>query len=439
MRTFVHNRDRFLSDDICLYKDQKNYGIKYASLHEDISAEICIIGAGFTGLATAYHLIKAGQKNVALVERHRVGWGASGRNSGQIIPGFNKDIRETAAAYGEDKAAALYKATLDAVATIKQIFIEIEQETSFKSGLIIAATSEKKADDLAEYKSFLEKIGCGENLALKNAGETKDAIGSEFYVGGLVDLNGGHFNSLKYLNLLAKYLVSKGLKIFENTPALKINKQADYIEVETPEGVVTAQKIVLAGDAYQGWLFPETRKKYILARTSMFAIQPLRPNVAETVLSCNYACFEWRRLLNYFAKTEDNRLIFGGGDTALFKNKQEERHTFEKLYQEMVCIFPQLKNAYVTHWWGGYLGLTATQMPEVGGLEDRIYYAFGYSGHGVVPTHMCGKIIADMIVHKDAKNIMAELKAKVIPGAGHYDSAIASLGLFWQKLQDMFS
>ena len=129
----------------------------------------------------------------------------------------------------------------------------------------------------------------------------------------------------------------------------------------------------------------------------MFAIQPLRPNVAETVLSCNYACFEWRRLLNYFAKTEDNRLIFGGGDTALFKNKQEERHTFEKLYQEMVCIFPQLKNAYVTHWWGGYLGLTATQMPEVGGLEDRIYYAFGYSGHGLALSVLAGKLISEYL------------------------------------------
>jgi gamma-glutamylputrescine oxidase len=437
MRTFFHTRDRFLSDDSCLYKDQKNYGVKYASLHEDISTEICIIGGGFTGLITAYHLIKAGQKDVTLVERHRVGWGASGRSSGQILPGFNKGvIKDIANMYGEEKAAALYRATLDAVATIKQIFTEIEEETNFVSGIIIAAPSQKRSDDLAAYKEYLEKIGCGENLSLKNKEETRDAIGSELYVGGLIDLNGGHFNPLKYLNLLAKYLVSKGLNIYENTPALKIDKQDSAIEIETPAAIITAQKIVLAGDAYQGWLFPETRKKYVLARTSMLATQPLRPNVADTILSCNHACFEWQHLLHYFAKTKDNRLIFGGGDGSLFKNKKEEHRAFESLYKEMVHVFPQLKNAFVTHWWGGYLGVTVNQTPEVGGIEDRIYYAFGYSGHGVLPTHMCAKIIADMIVHKDAVNIMAEMKAKTIPGAGYHDNVLVSLGLLWEKFQD---
>ncbi|MFA5592795.1 MAG: FAD-binding oxidoreductase [Micavibrio sp.] len=439
MAVFINPRDRFLTDDLCLYRDLPHHKTDYPALEENAKADICVIGGGFTGVLSACYLAQAGF-DVILLERHRIGWGASGRNSGQAIPGFNWDIRGIAARHGEELAAQAYKATLDALLDLKSHVLKSGIACDWQPGLVMAGKTEKSVKDLEDYKETVKRL-CGHHLEMIDAARMEQMLGTGTYRGGLLDDEAGRFNPLKYVNGMADMAVKAGVRIYEETPALSLEKTAGgKVSINTPRGTVTCAKTILAGDAYQGWLMPDLRAKYVLLRTSMLATRRFTDDEYAQTIPADKAVFEWRSLLNYFTKTADGRLIFGGGDAPLSRSEAERRRAFTAIVRSMEEIFPHLKAIHITHWWGGYFSVTRDQVPEIGCIDNAFYYAFGYSGHGVVPSHMAARLMAEMIIRKEESPAFVKaMKAPPIPGAGRCDGLLVRCALQWYRVKDMFS
>ena len=442
MPTFINPRDRFPTDDLCLYRDKLKENRNYPNLDKDKKTQICVIGAGFTGLLSAYYLKQYGF-DVTVVERHRVGWGASGRNSGQVIPGYNQDIRVIARKYGVDIAKASYQATVEALGEIRRLIEKQNIDCDFKPGLTITATDKKSNDDLGDHIDFLrEKVGYKTDFI--DASETAKDIGTTLYEGAMRDDFAGCFNPLKYITSIASICAEMGVEIFEETPALSMKKTASgKMEITTPKATITADQVIAAGDAYQGRLLPNLRKKYVLLRTSMLATEVLSDDIYDQILPSNHAVFEWQNLTNYYTKTADKRLIFGGGDAPLTRNKTEEEKAFKSVYGEMIKLFPSLQNIHITHWWGGYFSATLNELPQIGCLDDKIHYALGFCGHGVVPTHMSARLMAariagDTNLSQENPDFAKAFRTGNIPFAGKYDHHLVGLGMIWHKIKDMF-
>jgi gamma-glutamylputrescine oxidase len=305
-------------------------------------------------------------------------------------------------------------------------------------------------EDEEDYINFVS-THCNHKMWLADKPETQRRLGTDVYAGSMVDDDAGSMNPLAYLNHMASEIVKEGVTIYEETPAIEIRRESDgNCVIVTPNANIRAEQIVSAGDAYQGWLMPKLRSKYVLLRTSMLATAVLPDDIYAEIIPSNTAAYEWCGIFNYFNKSSDGRLIFGGGDSPLTGTPKEKRKAFNKIYDNMCDIFPKLQNVHVTHWWSGYFSVTQKLAPEIGRLNGFIYYAIGYSGHGIVPSHMAAHTIAEAIVadRKSGKHTMppvAEtsvltiLEANNIPGAGHYDQLLGRMGLFWEQIKDRFT
>jgi gamma-glutamylputrescine oxidase len=435
MKSFTNPRDRLPSDDICLYKDQNDLVVRYPRLSGDVKTDVCVIGGGFTGLVTALNLARRGV-NVTLIERHRMGWGASGRNSGQIIPGFNMNARDLERIYGDETAIESYKATLRAMQFIKDTVASRKIDCSLRPGLIMAAPSDAACRDLQDYQAYLKNVSDCQTDYL-DSGRAAKALGTTAYKGGLHNSHAARFNPYQYILGLSAYAAEEGAHLHEETPAVRI-ECGEKVTVHTPNGTITANKVLLAGGAYLGNLVPALRRKYLLLRTSMIATDPLDQDIYDRIIPADTAVFEWRHLLSYYQKINDNRLIFGGGDSPLFSSKKGETRTFSKIVKRMETIFPELEGCHISHWWGGYMDVTRHQIPEIGHKDEKLYYAFGYSGHGVVPSHMVGDILAAMMSGgREVPNFVKHFHAPDIPFAGQNDALLARLGILWYRLRDV--
>lgn len=434
---FANPRDRALSDDISLYRDQQTTQHRYPPLTQSADTDICIVGAGFTGLMTAKYLREKGY-NVIVIERHRVGWGASGRCAGFLIPSFNKDIRQVIGKIGLDAATTYYKATVAAMEELKTRIHAENIPAEYTGGQIIPACTPWAAHDLSDYRTFI-RDNCDYQMFYLDKMATQNALGTSLYHGALVDENAGRMNPLAYVTHLGESLHKAGVTLHEETPALSVRYEAGKVVVTTPQGDVTAKKLVAAGDAYQGWLLPELRRKYILMRTSMLATSVLPQDILDSVIPAGKAVFEWRTVLNYYTKTHDGRLVFGGGDSTLSRSDAQRNKQFKNLARSMTRLFPQLNESYIGHYWSGYISSTIGQTPNFGTIGDKIYYAGSYAGHGIVPSHMAGRVLAEAIDGNDAMlKLLQTLHEKDIPGAGHMDNGIVALALCWHKLKDRF-
>lgn len=432
---FVDPRDRQPSDDLSLYRDLQNAPRRYERLAGDLDVDACIIGAGNTGLMTAKYLLEQGL-SVAILERHRIGWGASGRCAGFLIPGFNRDVRVIADKFGLDVATTAYNATLIAMNEMQHRIVQEKIPCDYTPGTIIAACSSYGLNDLKDYTGFLS-AHCGHDFPMHGREETAALMGTDAYEGMAIDNKGGRFSPLAYLTHLAGRIADAGGRVFEESPALAVEWDARGVLVKTPYGDVRAKKLILSGDAYQGWLVPQLRRKYILLRTSMLATSVLPHELYDRILPASMAVYEWKTTLNYYTKTQDGRLIFGGGDAALSRSETERNKHFRYLQKSMGKLFPELNESYVSHYWSGYISTNILQLPYIGSLDDRVFYAGGYAGHGIVPSHMAARCIADAIAGDGRMmDVMRKLDGGEVPGAGRFDNEMAKLGLAYYKFMD---
>jgi gamma-glutamylputrescine oxidase len=401
------------------------------SLAGDITSDICVIGAGFTGLSTAIHLAESGFK-VTVLEGSRVGFGASGRNGGQIVHSYSRDIDFIEKNYGKEVGAQMGAMAFEGGSIIRRLVKQYNINCGLKEGGLFAACTEKQLREMEGKKALWEAHGHTQ-LEMLDATTIKNHVGSDRYVGGLMDHSGGHFHPLNLVQGEAEALESLGGVIYEDSKVVKVVEGAKA-KVITANGSVTADFVVVAGNAYLDDLIPKLQSKAIPCGTQIITTEPLSKAQQEQLLPKDNCVEDCNYLLDYFRLSQDGRLIYGGGVTY---GAREPSRIESKIRPNMLKTFPQLKDVKVDFAWTGNFLLTLMRLPQVGRIGSNIYYSQGYSGHGLTCTHLAGKVLSDAIQGQAKRfDVFASLPQYPFPGGRTLRVPLTALGAAFYNLRD---
>lgn len=400
-------------------------------LHGEITADICVIGAGYTGLSTAIHLAENGFK-VIVLEASRTGFGASGRNGGQIVHSYSRDIDFIEKHYGEKTGQEMGKMAFEGGKILRRFVKDYAIRCDLKQGGIFAACNKKQLGELEAKKLLWESHGHKE-LELLSASETQNYIGSDRYHGALLDRSGGHFHPLNLVLGEAAALESLGGKIYEASEVTKV-EEGSKVKIHTATGRVTADFAVVAGNAYLGGLIPRLQSKAMPCGTQVITTEPLPQAQQKELLPYEQCVEDCNYLLDYYRLSGDGRLIYGGGVTY---GAREPGKIESLIVPKMLKTFPQLKGTRVDFAWTGNFLLTLMRLPQFGRIGNNIYYAQGYSGHGVTCSHLAGKVLSDAIQSQAERfDIFAGLPQYPFPGGRAFRIPYTAMGAWYYTLRD---
>lgn len=395
-----------------LYADTVNTK-PYPSLTEHVSADVCVIGAGYTGLSTALHCAQQGF-SVVVVDAHRVGWGASGRNGGQLGSGFNMAQSELTKNLGSTRAQALWSMAESAKATIHKLCKAHDIDIEYQPGIISACHRQRYVDAAHKYCDALANEYQYDQLEPLSKDQLNQYIDSPAYHGGVLDHGAGHINPLKLAYGLALIASKYGVDIYEQSQVLSIKTASNGDKlVFTESGSVKAAHVVLACNGYSSGFNKDVKQRVMPINNFIVATEPLGDG-ATALLPERHAVFDSRFVVNYFRLTKDNRLLFGGGETYGYQFPKDIRRVVSK---PLLQVFPQLRGIHFEYAWGGTLAITRSRLPYIAKLDDKTYSSGGYSGHGVALAVESGKAIAHAI-GGDATtfNVLKNLPCARFPG-----------------------
>ncbi|MDN0074852.1 FAD-binding oxidoreductase [Crenobacter sp. SG2303] len=394
-------------------------------------ADVCVIGAGFTGLSTALHLAEQGY-SVIVLEAARVGWGASGRNGGQIVNSYSRDMDVIERWHGKATADALGGMAFEGGRIIRERVAKYGIQCDLKDGNIFAALTHKQLKELEDKKALWERYG-HTRLELVDATGIRRHVGTDRYVGGLIDHSGGHIHPLNLVLGEAAAFESLGGKIFEQSAVTKIT-EGKTVKVHTAAGEVSARFLVVAGNAYLGDLVPKLAEKSLPCGTQVLTTEPLPESLTRELLPTDMCVEDCNYLLDYYRLTADNRLLYGGGTVYGARDPGE----IEQLIRpKMLKTFPQLAKVKVQFGWTGNFSLTLSRLPQAGKLADNIYYSQGCSGHGVTYTHLAGRLLSEAIAGKPERlKAFAGLPHFPFPGGRLLRVPMLTAGAWYYGVRD---
>lgn len=402
-----------------------------SALQEDLTADVCIIGAGYTGMSTAIHLAESGLK-VIVLEGERVGFGASGRNGGQIVHSYSRDIDFIEKHYGKQVGAQMGAMAFEGGKIIRRLVDQYKIDCDLKDGGIFAACNPKQLKELESKKALWEAHG-HKDLELLDEKDIQNYVGTERYSGGLLDKSGGHFHPLNLVQGEAKAFESLGGQIFEDSKVIKV-EEGEPAKVFTEKGSVTANFVVVAGNAYLGNLIPKLASKAMPCGTQIITTEPLTEAQQKELLPKDNCVEDCNYLLDYFRLSGDGRLIYGGGVTY---GAREPGRIESKIVPNMLKTFPQLKGVKIDYAWTGNFLLTLMRLPQVGRIGSNIYYSQGYSGHGLTCTHLCGKVLSDAIQGQyERYDVFSGLPQYPFPGGRMFRVPFTAIGAAYYNLVD---
>ncbi len=413
------------------YAATANMDLACPTLEGDVEADVCVIGGGFSGVATALELAERGV-SVVLLEANKIGWGASGRNGGQVLEGWSGE--DALASQIGDEAARFFERTRYRGHDI--IERRIEQygiECDYVRGGLTVALNSMQMRGLQKTVDQFDTETHGDILAMLNKDELSQHLGSPLFCGGMIDHRSAHCHPLNLCLGEAKAAIDLGVRVFENSPALSIEEGA-LNKVSTEHGRVIAAKVILAGNAHHK-LFPKKFSSYMLpAQTYVIATEQLSDDMASSLLPTNKAVCDARWVLDYFRMSADKRMLFGGECT--YNNRTIE-NAETVLGPRMRKVFPQLEDVRVEYQWGGTIGIPVNRIPMIGRISDRIFYAQGYSGHGVNCTHMAGEILANAALGDTAQIEMFERARHIfVPASQWAGGPLLALGMSYFRFRD---
>ena len=400
-------------------------------LQGDVHADVCVIGAGYTGLSTALFLAEAGLQ-VVVLEAVKVGFGASGRNGGQLVNSYSRDIDTVAQQVDANAAKLIGDMAFEGNRIIRERIARYNIACDLKNGGVFAAFNDKQMHHLEAQQKLWASYGY-DKVELLDQAQLRAIVHTDQYVGGSIDHGGGHMHSLNLALGEAAAIESHGGKIYEHSAVTKIERGASPI-VHTAQGRVLAKKVVVAGNAYLGNLVPELSAKSMpcgsqVVTTEVLSddmVQDLIPN-GECVEDCNY-------LLDYYRITGDNRLLYGGG---VVYGARDPSNVEALIRPKMLKTFPQLKDVKIDFAWTGNFLLTVSRLPQVGILNEHIYYSQGCSGHGITYTHLAGKVLSEAILGRPERmNAFAQLPHYPFPGGRMFSVPFSAIGAAWYSLRD---
>jgi gamma-glutamylputrescine oxidase len=401
------------------------------ALAGDVSADICVIGGGFTGLSAAVACAEAGL-DVVLLEAEQVGFGASGRNGGQMIPGFNMAGDDLVKLVGEDIGHQLYRLAVSARDRVQARIERHSIDCDLRHGHFHLAAKKRDFVHLEEEAAFSEKmLGAGEAILVPPAdiGQYVDVSG---YHGGIYVPKGGHLHPLKYVRGLAKAAASAGARIFENSRVVSVT-DGDSAVVRTVSGSVTAPTVFLACDAEMADIAPSAGRYTMPVLNYIIATEPLDAERAKALIPSGAAVSDSRFVLNYFRLSVDNRLLFAGGEKYSPKPPRDIA-AFVRPY--MLKLFPQLAGARIDYAWGGAVGITVNRLPHVG-RSGNLLFAHGYSGQGVLLTALVGELVAELL-KGDSRNfdLFDKIPHHAFPGGRLLRSPTYVAGMLYSAMMD---
>ncbi len=406
----------------------------YPGLDGDTGAQVCVIGGGYTGLSAALNLAERGF-SVVVLEARRVGWGASGRNGGQICTGYSSGNEKIETWLGRDDARKLFELSEEGKAIIRERVARHGIDCDLTWGYFHGAGKRRQLNDLrADRESLARDYGYPHTRLVENPQEVGEFIETPAYLGGLYDSGAGHLHPLNYCLGLARAAVAAGVRIFEGTAALAIEKGVK-VRVRTPRGQVSADFLVLAGNAYLDRLEPEVQSKIMPVGTYIAATEPLEENRAESLIKNDIAVADCNFVLNYFRLSRDRRLLFGGrvSYSALMPPNLPNA-----MRRKMLQVFPSLADVRFDYTWGGFVAITMERTPHLGRLGGNIYFAQGFSGQGVAFTGVAGKILAEAIAGQAGRlDLLARLPHTTFPGGRLFRTPTLALAMLWFRLRDM--
>lgn len=405
----------------------------YGPLNGPVSADVLIVGGGFTGLQAAYHLAASG-KDVVLIEGARFGDGASGRNGGQLGTGQRAWVEEIEADFGKDGARAQFAVAERAKAHLLAFAEAHGIDADFRPGQISAAHKQAYVKDYREHVKIMTEEHGYEGLRFLDREALAEALGSTRYHGGTHDAGTGHINPLKYVVGLARAAAKAGARLHETTRARAIASSGGTVTVTTDAGTITAGRALIACNAYIAGLEPVTSAHVMPIRSFIGATVPLGDD--SPVIPGGESVDDSRFVVRYFRKSADGRLLFGGREAYTSDNPDD---ISSHIRRQIVEIYPGLADVEITHAWGGSVGITLSRRPFVREVMTNVTSIGGFSGHGVMLSNYCGKLYADFVNGgSDDLEVMRNLKVGPFPGGDRLRKPLLFLALTWFSLRDRF-
>jgi gamma-glutamylputrescine oxidase len=404
----------------------------HATLSGPINADVCVIGAGYTGLSAALHLAQSGAK-VAVLEADTVGFAASGRNGGQIHTGHRKTQAYLETWLGKIHARELWDLCEESKAAVRLLVRAHSIDCDLKNGLVIAAHNRAAIADLARETEHLSKHYGYAAARMLDRDETERVLGTRAYPAARMDLGGGHLHPLNYARGLASAAARAGARIFEHSRVVTFDEDRAGVHARCRHGTVRAGRLLLACDAFSGDIAPELAKFIGQLESFVTATAPLGEKLCAAVLPCDAAVADTRHVLDYYRKSADGRMLYAGRESYWTTPKD----IAAIVRPRMLSVFPELRDVPTEYAWSGTVGITATRMPHFGRLSERVLFAHGYSGQGVALASLGGRLLAEAALGNPERfEVFARVPATPFPGGRLLRKPIVSAALMWFKLMD---
>lgn len=411
------------------YAATRNDLTTYPELQGEHETDVCIIGGGFTGVACALTLAERGH-DVTVLEQNRIGWGASGRNGGQLIHGLGGS-KHLSRYLTEEKIWSLHYRGND---IIKERVEKYNIDCDLKSGYVEVALKKSHMDDLKEDYHEHDQQGLGEHLRLLDRDELREILGTNVYIGGMTNDLNGHLHPLNLCTGEAKAAANLGATIFEQSEVTDL-EHGERVKVNTTKGKVIANKVLIAGNAYHqleqrklsGLVFP--------AGSYIIATESLSKNLVEKINPHDLAVCDLNNVVDYYRMSADNRMLFGGRCNY---SGREPRSIQSSMRPRMLEVYPELEGSKIEYEWGGKIGIVVKRVPLLGRIASNVYHSVGYSGHGIAPTHIAAEVMADaMGGNTEVLDAYEKIRHWRIPGGQWIGNQIIALGMLYYRAIDL--
>jgi gamma-glutamylputrescine oxidase len=405
-----------------------------AALAGSASCDVGVVGGGIAGISAALHLAQRGLR-VMVLEAERVGWGASGRSGAQALFGVAAGQDKLNRLIGPADARRVWDMSVEALALLRELIAAHAIDCDFVPGQMHVAIKPRQWDELRHWHDELQRDFGYSSVSLVDAAQTRALVDTDRYIGGMHDTNSAHLQPLAYLRGLAAAAERAGCIIHENTRVLGHARRDGQLVLRTAQGGIRCNHVVYAGNAWLGATAPALARRIMPVGTYIVATEPLGESTARALLPQNTAVTDINWVLDYFRRSADHRLLFGG---RVSYSGLDPFNTAHATRARMLKVFPQLANARIEHAWGGYVDITLNRAPDFGRLEPDVYYLQGFSGHGIALTGLAGKLVAEAIAGSAGRfDVFARIPHREFPGGTLLRRPALVLAMLYFRLKDL--
>jgi gamma-glutamylputrescine oxidase len=414
------------------YAATANDHTDYPRLEGEVRADVCVIGGGFSGISTALTLAERGY-SVDLVEQNKIGWGASGRNGGQMIGGTAGDDHLNRK-LSPDYADMIWDIGYRGNEIIEERVEKYAIQCDLKHGYIETAYKPRHMRYFEAHYEELQRRGFGDKVRMVPRNEIEETVGSKVYIGGLINNRNGHIHPLNLCIGEARAAEKLGVSIFENSSVTEI-VHGEKPLVKTSAGQIVADKVVVTGNAYNRLEQKRIKGQVFPAGSYIIATEPLSEEEARQINPLDMAIGDLNTVVDYYRLSADRRLLFGGRCNYSGREPKSIRAWIEP---RMLKVYPQLKGKRIDYEWGGNVGIIVNRVPLLGRIEPNVFYAMGYSGHGVNVSHVAGEIMADAVAGTfERLDVFEKISHINIPFGQRMGGQLVALGMLYYRMKDL--